>query len=46
MRTKTFLDGAGRNKVYYEITETDFEEIWQRENQDENEPIRLNGKYV
>ena len=35
-----------RNKVYDEITEKEFEEIWQREDQEENEPIRLNGKYV
>ena len=35
-----------RNKVYDEITEKEFEVIWQREDPDENEPIRLNGKYV
>ena len=32
--------------MYDEITEKEFEEIWQREDQEENEPIRLNGKYV
>ena len=34
------------NKVYDEITETEIGEIWQRECPDEDETIRLNGKYV
>ena len=32
--------------MYDDITEKELEEIWQREDQEENEPIRLNGKYV
>ena len=35
-----------QNKVYDEITEKEIEEIWQREGTDDDEPIRLNGKYV
>ena len=34
------------NKVYDEITEAEIEEIWKREGPDDDEPIRLNGKYV
>ena len=34
-----------RNKVYDEITEKEIEEIWNRDDPDD-EPIRLNGKYV
>ena len=34
------------NKVFDEITESEIEEIWEREHTDEREPIRLNGKYV
>ena len=34
-----------RNKVYDEITEAEIEEIWKREGPDDDEPIRLNGKY-
>ena len=33
-----------KNKVVDEITETEIEEIWQREVPEEDEPIRLNGK--
>ena len=35
-----------KNKVYDEITEEEIEEIWQREVSDDDEPVRLNGKYV
>ena len=35
-----------KNKVYDEITEKEIDEIWQREGPDDDEPIRLNGKYV
>ena len=35
-----------QNKVYDEITDAEIEEIWQREGTDDDEPIRLNGKYV
>ena len=35
-----------RNKVYDEITEREIEEIWRREDPSDDEPIRLNGKYV
>ena len=34
-----------KNKVFDEITEEEIEDIWNRESPDE-EPIRLNGKYV
>ena len=46
MPEKEIAQWCKRNKVYDEITEKEFEEIWQREDQDENESIRLNGKYV
>ena len=35
-----------RNKVYDEITEMEIEEIWKRKDMDNDEPVRLNGKYV
>ena len=34
------------NKVFDEITEKEIEEIWNREDPDDDENIRLNGKYV
>ena len=34
------------NKVYDEITDNEIEEIWKRESPDDEEPVRLNGKYV
>ena len=43
---KAILEWCRRNKVYDEITDEEIEEIWQREDQDPEEPIRLNGKYV
>ena len=35
-----------QNKVYDEITEAEIEEIWMKETPDEEENVRLNGKYV
>ena len=35
-----------RNKVYDEITESEIEEIWNKEDTDKDEYVRLNGKYV
>ena len=35
-----------KNKVYHDITAEEIEEILMREDPDEDEPIRLNGKYV
>ena len=32
--------------MYDEITEDEIEEIWNREGSDDDEPVRLNGKYV
>ena len=40
------LEWCERNKVFDEITDEEIEEIWQREDQDLDEPVRLNGKYV
>ena len=40
------LEWCDRNKVFDEITDEEIEEIWQREDQDLDEPVRLNGKYV
>ena len=33
------------NNVFEEITEEEIEEIWKREGSDDDEPVRLNGKY-
>ena len=35
-----------KNKVFDEITDDEIAEIWRREGPEEDEPIRLNGKYV
>ena len=35
-----------RNKVFDEITDGENEEIWKRDGPDDNEQVRLNGKYV
>ena len=35
-----------QNKVFDEITEVEIEEIWRRAEPDQEEPVRLNGKYV
>ena len=40
------VEWCERNKVLDEIKEAEIEEIWMREAPDEDEPIRLNGKYV
>ena len=40
------MEWCKRNKVYDEITEDEIEEIWHRETPDDDETIRLNGKYV
>ena len=37
---------CAQNKVYDEITEDEIEQIWKREGSDDDEPVRLNGKYV
>ena len=37
---------CSRNKVYDEITDREIEEIWKRDGPDDNEQVRLNGKYV
>ena len=34
------------NKVYDEITEEEIMEIWRREDPNQEEAVRLNGKYV
>ena len=34
------------NIMYDQITEDEIEEIWTRESPDDEEPVRLNGKYV
>ena len=38
--------GCQRNKVYDEITEKEIVEMWNLEVSDDDEPVRLNGKYV
>ena len=45
-RQKDISQWCVKNKVFDEITETEIEEIRQREGPEEDEPIRLNGKYV
>ena len=44
---KELAQWCKKNKVYDEITEDEIEEIWKREEDpNDDEPIRLNGKYV
>ena len=43
---KVITSWCKRNKVYDEITEEEIKEIWQREDPENGEDIRLNGKYV
>ena len=43
---KDITSWCKRNKVYDEITEEEIKEIWQREDPENGEDIRLNGKYV
>ena len=43
---KVVLEWCKRNKVFDEITDEEIDEIWQRNDPVDEEPIRLNGKYV
>ena len=43
---KEITQWCKRNKVYDEITDAEIEEIWREEDLSDDEPIRLNGKYV
>ena len=43
---KELAQWCKRNIVYDEITEEEIEEIWNRKDSDDDEPIRLNGKHV
>ena len=43
---KELAQWCKKNKVYDEITEEEIEKIWMKEDPSDNEPIRLNGKYV
>ena len=45
-REREIAEWCKRNKVYDEVTEDEIEEIWNREAPDDEEPIRLNGKYA
>ena len=45
-REKEIAQWCKTNKVFDEITEKEIEEIWNREDPDDDENIRLNGKYV
>ena len=45
-RRKEIARWRKTNKVYDEITEAEMEDTWNREVSDDNEAIRLNGKYV
>ena len=45
-KERAIVEWCKHNKVYDEITEDEIEEIWQREDPDFGEDIRLNGKYV
>ena len=45
-KVKEITHWCKNNKVFDEITDDEIEEIWGREPPDENEPVRLNGKYV
>ena len=45
-KEKEITKWCKRNKVFDEITEEEIQEIWKRENPDNEEPIRLNGKFV
>ena len=45
-KEKEVIQWCQRNRVYDEITEDEIEEIWHREPPDDDENIRLNGKYV
>ena len=43
---KEIVEWCKRNKVFDEITEEEIEEIWKRDQGENDEAIRLNGKYV
>ena len=43
---KELAQWCKKNIVYDEITEEEIEEIWNRKDSDDDEPIRLNGKHV
>ena len=43
---KEIAQWCKNNVVYKEITEQEIEEIWRKEDPSDDEPIRLNGKYV
>ena len=43
---KVVLEWCKRNKVFDEITDEEIDEIWQRNDPVDEEPIRLNGKNV
>ena len=45
-REKEITQWCKTNKVFDEITEKEIEVIWNREDPDDDENIRLNGKYV
>ena len=45
-RDEGIVRWCSENKVYDEITEEEIEEIWNREDPDEDEPTRLNWKFV
>ena len=43
---RSVAEWCKRNKVFDEITEDEIDEIWRRDDQDPEEPVRLNGKCV
>ena len=43
---KEIAQWCKRNVVYDEIAEQEIEEVWRKEDPSDDEPIRLNGKYV
>ena len=45
-KEKEIVEWRLKNKVYDEITEVEIDEIWKKEDPSEEEPVRLNGKYV
>ena len=45
-KEKEIVEWCKENKIFDEITDDEIEEIWRREDPDDDEPIRLSGKYV
>ena len=45
-KEKEIMEWRLKNKVLDEITEVEIDEIWKKEDPSEEEPVRLNGKYV